>query len=105
MALLLDEIGLVRDQDPGVRIELQKPAAGLGEAVTGNDHHRLGDEPEPLLLHDRGGEAERLSGPDGMGDIGRARRDDPPDGALLMGVEADQALSQRSGLAAVSVAG
>ena len=40
--------------------------------MAGNDHHRLGDQAEPLLLHDRGGEAEGFAPRHGMGDIGRA---------------------------------
>jgi hypothetical protein len=91
LALVLDEIGLVGDQDSGGRVELQELAARLGEAMTGHDHHRLGNETQPLLLHDRCGERERLSRSDGVGDIGRARSDDPPDRPLLVGVEADDA--------------
>ena len=63
LALVLDEIGLVGDQDSGGRVELQELAARLGEAMTGHDHHRLGDETEPLLLHDRGGEQKVLPAP------------------------------------------
>ena len=59
--------------------------------MTGHHHHRLGDETEPLLLHDRGGERERLSRSDRVGDIGRAGSDDPPDRPLLVGVEIDDA--------------
>ena len=91
LALVLDEIGLVGDQDSGGRVELQELAARLGEAMTGHDHHRLGDETQPLLLHDRGGEREGLSRSDGVGDIGRAGSDDPPDRPLLVGVEIDDA--------------
>ena len=75
----------------GGRVELKELAARLGEAMTGQDHHRLGDETEPLLLHDRSGERERLSRSDGVGDIGRAGGDDPPDRPLLVGIEADDA--------------
>ena len=91
LALVLDEIGLVGDQDSGGRVELQELAARLGEAMAGHDHHRLGDEAEPLLLHDRGGEAEGFARSDRVGDIGRAGSDDPPDRPLLVGVEADDA--------------
>ena len=91
LALVLGEIGLVGDEDAGVRIELQEFAAGLREAMAGHDHHRLGDEAEPLLLHDGGGDAEGLAGADGVGDIGRAGADDAPDDALLVVVELDDA--------------
>ena len=91
LALVLDEIGLVGDQDAGGRIELKELAARLRQAMAGNDHHRLGDEAEPFLLHDRGGEAEGFARADGVGDIGRAGSDDPPDDPLLMGVKADDA--------------
>ena len=89
--LSLDEIRLVGDENAGVRIEQQEFAAGLRQAMAGNDHHRLGDEAEPLLLHDGGGDGEGLSGADRMGDIGRAGADDAPDGALLVVVEFDDA--------------
>ena len=42
LALVLDEIGFVGDQDAGRRVELQELARGLGEAMAGHDHHRLG---------------------------------------------------------------
>ena len=96
LALLLGEVGLVRDEDAGVRIEREEFAAGLGEAVAGDDHHRLGDEAESLLLHQRGGDAEGLAGADGVGDVGRACGDDPPDDALLVVVEADDARWRRA---------
>ena len=91
LTLVLHEIGLVGDQDVGGRIELQELARRLREAVPGHGHHRLGDEAEPLLLHDRGGEGEGLSGADGVSDIGRAGRENAPDGALLVLVEPDDA--------------
>ena len=74
LALVLDEIRVVGDENPGVRIELQEFPACLGEAMARNHHHRLGDQSEPFLLHDRGGDAEGLAGSYGVGDIGRSRR-------------------------------
>jgi hypothetical protein len=50
--------------------------------MAGHDHHRLG-EPQPLLLHDRGGEAKGFARSDRVGDIGRAGSDDAPDRVLL----------------------
>ena len=87
LTLLLHEIGLVGDQDIGRRIELQELPRRLREAVPGHGHHRLRDQAEPLLLHDRGGEREGFPGADGVGDIGRAGRENAPDGALLVLVE------------------
>ena len=78
-------------KDSGGRVELQELAARLGEAMTGHDHHRLGDETETLLLHDRGREAEGFTCSDRVSDIGRAGSDDPPDRPLLVGIEADDA--------------
>ena len=91
LTLVLHEIGFVGDQDVGGRVELQEFARGLRKAVPGHGHHRLGDEAEPFLLHDRGGEGEGLSGADGVSDIGRAGRENAPDGALLVLVEPDDA--------------
>ena len=91
LTLVLHEIGLVGDEDVGGRVELQELARRLREAVPGHGHHRLGDEAEPFLLHDRGGEGEGLSGADGVSDIGRAGRENAPDGALLVLVEPDDA--------------
>ena len=83
------EVGFVRNENSGGRIELQELAARLGETVAGHYHHDLGDEAEPLLLHHRSRHGECLSRADGMGDVGRAGRDDTPDGALLVAVEGD----------------
>ena len=91
LTLVLHEIGLVGDEDIGGRIELQELARRLREAVAGHGHHRLRQEAEPFLLHDRGGEGEGLPGADGVSDIGRARRENAPDGALLVLVEPDDA--------------
>ncbi len=43
MALLLHEIGLVRDEDAGVRIEREKLPRRLRQAMAGHDEHRLVD--------------------------------------------------------------
>ena len=59
--------------------------------MAGNDHHRLCDEAESFLLHDRGGEAEGFPRADSVGDISRAEGDDPPDDAFLVGIETDHA--------------
>ncbi|GAV36357.1 hypothetical protein ROTAS13_04044 [Roseomonas sp. TAS13] len=91
LALFLHEVGLVRDQDLGIRVEQQELAAGLRQAVAGHHHHRLGDEPEPALLHDGGRHAEGLSGTDRVGDVGRAGADDAPDHPLLVLAHRDDA--------------
>jgi hypothetical protein len=91
LTLVLHEVGFVGDQDAGGRIELKELAARLGETMAGNDHHRLRDEAEPFLLHDRRGEAEGFPRADSVGDIGRAGGDNPPDDAFLVSVEADDA--------------
>ena len=88
-ALVLREVGLVGDQDAGGRVELQELARRLGEAVAGHDEHGLGDQAEPLLLHDGGGHREGFAGADGMGHVGAAGGDDAPDDALLVLVEPD----------------
>jgi hypothetical protein len=87
LTLVLHEIGLVGDEDIGGRVELQELPRRLREAVPGHGHHRLRDEAEAFLLHDRGGEGEGLPGADGVSDIGRAGRENAPDGALLVLVE------------------
>ena len=74
--------------------------------MAGDRHHGLGDEAEALLLHDRGGDAEGLAGADGVRDIGLAGADDPPDNALLVGVEFDDAAGARQlQMASVEMAG
>ena len=87
--LVLAEVGLVGDQDAGGRVELEELPRGLRETMAGHDQHGFGDQAEPLLLHDGGGNREGFSGADGVGDIGVAGADDPPDHALLVRVEAD----------------
>src|SRR5579872_6004783 len=52
-----------------------------------HDQHGLGDQAEPALLHDGGRHRQGLAGPDRMGEISRARRDDAPDPALLMRIK------------------
>ena len=99
--LLLHEVGLVGDQDAGGRVELQEFARGLRQAVAGHHQHRLADQAEPLLLHDRGGDGEGLSGADGVGDVGRAGGDDAPDHPLLVVVEPDDAAGAGQGQMAV----
>ena len=84
MALLLHEIGFVRDEDAGVRIQGEKFPRRLRQAVAGHDEHRLVDEAEPALLHDRGRDRQRLAGADGVGDVGASGSDDPPDRPLLV---------------------
>ena len=87
-ALVLHEIGLVGDEDAGVRIERQELARRLRQAMTGHDQHGLGDQAEPALLHDRGRDrVMRLAGADGVGEIGRAGGDDAPDAALLVPIK------------------
>ena len=104
-ALVLDEIGLVGDQDAGGRVELQELARGLGQAVAGHDQHRLADQAEPLLLHDRGGDGEGLSRADRVGDVGGAGGDDAPDHPLLVLVEPDDVAGAGQGqVAPVEVA-
>ena len=87
VALLLHEIGLVGDQDAGVRVERQELARGLRQAMARHDQHRLVDQAEPALLHDRGRDRERLAGADGVGDVGAAGGDDAPDHPLLVPVK------------------
>ncbi len=87
MPLFLCKVGLVGNEDAGGRVERQDLARRLGEAVTGNDEHRLGDQPEPLLLHDGGRHGHGLAGADGVGEIGRTRRDDTPDAAFLVSIK------------------
>ena len=87
MPLVLAEIGLVRDQDPRVRIEREKFARRLRQAVAGNDDHRLGDQAEPALLHHRGRHRHGLAGADSVREIGRTRRDDAPDATFLMPIK------------------
>src|SRR6202022_1145084 len=50
MALLLHEIGFIRNEDAGVRIEGEKFPRRLRQAVAGHDEHRLVDEAEPALI-------------------------------------------------------
>ena len=85
--LSLSEIGLVGDEDAGVRIERQELARRLRQAMAGHDEHRLGDQAEPALLHDGGRHRHGLAGADGMGEIGRAGGDDAPDAALLVPIK------------------
>ena len=60
VALLLHEIRLVGDEDPGVRVQRQELARGLREAVARHHQHGLVDQAKPTLLHDRGRDRERL---------------------------------------------
>ena len=96
-ALLLHEVGFVGDQDAGGRIELQEFARDLRQAVAGHDQHRLVDQAEPLLLHDRAGDGVGFAGADGVRDVGRAGGDDAPDHPLLVLVEADDAAGAGQG--------
>jgi hypothetical protein len=86
-ALVLGEVGLVGDEDAGIRIERQELARRLRQAMAGHDQHRLGDQAEPALLHDGGRHRHRLAGADGVGEIGRAIGDDAPDAALLVPIK------------------
>ena len=88
-ALLAGEVLLVGDQDAGGRVKLQELPAGLRQAVSRHHHHRLGNQPQAALLHDRRGERERLARPDCMRHVGRPGGDDAPDHPLLVAVEPD----------------
>ena len=85
----LDEIGFIGNQNAGGRVELEKFARDLRQAMAGDDQHRLLDEAEPPLFHDRAGDGVGFSGAHGMRDIGRAAHHDAPDDALLVGIERD----------------
>ncbi len=87
MAHVFGEVCLVGDQDPRRRIKRQELAGGLRQAMAGNDQHGLRDQAETALLHDRGRHRHGLAGADGVGEIGGARRDDPPDAAFLMAIK------------------
>ena len=87
MPLVLGEIGLVGDENARGRIEGEKLARGLRQAMAGNDQHGLGDQAEPALFHDGGRHGHGLAGADGMGKVGRAGRDDAPDAALLVPIQ------------------
>ena len=95
LPLVLAEVGFVRHQDAGVRIQQQELPARLRQAVARHHHHCLADQPQALLLHDRGGHAEGLAGPDGVGDVGAAGADDAPDHPLLVLAQADDAAGPR----------
>ena len=86
-ALVTREVLFVRDQDAGGRVELQELARGLGQAVARHDQHGLGDQPQPLLLHDGGGNGERLARPHGVRDVGGAGGNDAPDHPLLVFIQ------------------
>ena len=81
------EIGLVGDEDAGVRVEREEFARRLREAVAGHDDHCLGDQAEPALLHDGRRHRHRLAGADGVREIGRTRRDDAPNAAFLVPIK------------------
>ena len=87
LAPCLGEVHFVGDEDARGRVELEELAAGLGKAVAGHHHHRLGDQTEALLLHHGGGHGIGLAGADGVGDVRGTGRDDPPDHPLLVRVE------------------
>jgi hypothetical protein len=55
--------------------------------MAGYDQHGLGDQAETVLLHDGSCHGHRLAGADGMGKVGRAIGDDPPDTALLVPIK------------------
>ena len=55
--------------------------------MAGHDEHGLVDQAETTLLHDRGGDRERLAGADGVGDVSTSGGDDAPDCTLLVPVE------------------
>ena len=73
VALLLRKIALVGDEDAGVRVERQKLARDLRQAMARHDQHGLGDQPEPALLHHGGSKGHGLAGADRVGEIGRTR--------------------------------
>ena len=85
--LVLGEVRLIGDQNARVRIKRQELACGLGQAMARHDQHRLGDQAETALLHDRSRHRHRFPGADGMGEIGRAIGDDPPDAAFLVPIK------------------
>ncbi len=87
MALVLGEVGLVGNEDPRRRIEREEFAGGLRQAVAGHDQHGFRDQAEAALLHDGGRHRHGLAGADGVGEIGRPRRDDPPDAAFLVAIK------------------
>ena len=87
LAPCLGEVHFVGDEDARGRVELEELAAGLGKAVAGHHHHRLGDQTEALLLHHGGGHGIGLAGADGVGDVRGTGRNDPPDHPLLVRVE------------------
>ncbi|MNV40729.1 hypothetical protein D3C71_1323440 [compost metagenome] len=86
-ALVLGKVGLVDDENAGIRIEGEEFSRRLRQAMAGYDQHRLGDQAETALFHDGGGHGHRLAGADGMGKIGRAISDDPPDAAFLVSIK------------------
>jgi hypothetical protein len=49
ITLLLHEIGLVGDEDAGVRVERQKLTRGLRQAMARHHKHGLVDQAEPAL--------------------------------------------------------
>nr|BAA87673.1 tiorf48 [Agrobacterium tumefaciens] len=85
--LVLRKIRLVGNEDTSRWIERQELACRLRKAMPRHDLHRLGDQAETPLLHDACRHRHGFAGADGMGKIGRAGRDDPPDPALLVSIK------------------
>ncbi len=70
--LVLGEVRLVGDEeDRAVGVERQKLSRRLCQAMTGDDEHGLGDQPQAALLHDRSCHRHCLAGADRMRKIGR----------------------------------
>ena len=75
---------LSRDEDIGVRVEVEERSAPLFDEMVRYDHHALFDEADASRLHCSCRHDPRLAGTDAMGEQRAVALQDAPDSILLM---------------------